>query len=160
MITVAVEQLHDVLEELKPLFVPHYEELALNQDKAELDPQYEVYLEREALGQVLCVIVRDRGQVIAYFVGFVAPALHYRSVLTLTMDIFWLHPSFRAPDSLTSLEADMTAEKLFEAVKAEAVRRGVQRVYFGSKVHRNSGEIFKAMGLVEVDRYYSAWWGS
>jgi hypothetical protein len=159
MITAHVEQLRDVLEELKPLFEPHYVELALNQDKVPLAPQYAEYLAREAAGQVLCVTLRERGGVVGYFVGFIAPALHYRTCLTLTMDIFWIAPDLRGADSLGVVDEEMAAGVLFETVKFEAMRRGVQRAYYGTKAHRDCGPMFAAMGMREADVYYSAWWG-
>jgi hypothetical protein len=159
VITAHVERLADTLEELKPFFVPHYEELALDQDKVPLDPQYEVYLEREARGEVLLVTLRDRGKIVGYFVGFVAPALHYRTCLTLTEDIFWLHPDVRAEDSLSKMEEDMAAALLFETLRTAAKMRGVKRVFLGSKWHRSSAPVFEQMGLRKVEEYFSAWWG-
>lgn len=159
MITAHVERLHDTMEELKPHFDPHWQELALNQDKVPLDPQYGIYFERENLGEVLLVVLREAGKVVGYFVGFVAPALHYQTCLTLTMDIFWLHPDYRAIDSLSQLEAHMLAMQLFEAVREEAKRRGVQRVFYGSKLHKDASRVFEELGMVEVERYYSAWLG-
>ena len=160
MITAHIERLADTLEELKPLFVPHYEELALDQDKVPLDPQYEIYLEREARGEVLLVTLRDRGRLCGYFVGFVTPAMHYRNCLTLTEDIFWLDHDYRDEDSLSKLETSMAAYQLFEALKAEATRRGVQRVFLGSKWHKSASGAFESLGLRKVEEYYSAWWGS
>lgn len=160
MISTHVEQLVDILEELKPLFEPHWQELALNQDKVPLDPQYEVYLEREARGEVLCVTAREAGKVVAYFVGFIAPGLHYRTCLTLTMDIFWVAPEYRADDSLGLLEQSMLATQLFETVKKEGLRRGVQRAFYGSKAHAAADELFEELGMIRTDVYYSAWWGS
>lgn len=159
MITAHVERLADNLEELKPFFDPHWQELALNKDTVPLDPQYEIYLERDRAGQVLCVVLREAGRILAYFVGFVAPALHYRTCLTLQMDIFWLHPDYRDGDSLQAVERDMLCMQLFEAVKAEGQRRGVQRAYYGSKMHKDAAALFEALKMVEVERYYSAWWG-
>lgn len=160
MITAHVEALHDILEELKPLFVPHYQELAVNQDQVPLDPQYEVYLAREAQGEVLAVTLREAGKVVGYFVGFVAPGLHYRTCLTLTMDIFWIHPEYRATDSLSSLEEELLWVDLFETVLTEAKRRGVQRYYFGSKAHADVSGVFEKMGMHKVDVYYSGWLGA
>jgi hypothetical protein len=160
VISACVERLYECLEELKPLFEPHWQELALNKDRVPLDPQYETYLTREALGEVLCVTVREHGRVIAYFVGFVAPGLHYRTCLTLTQDILWVHPNFRASDSLSQLEEDMVAEELFREIKREAIRRGVQRVFMGAKAHSGFAQFFETQGLEETDRYFSAWWGS
>lgn len=159
MITFQVEKLSDELENLKPLFPDHWTELALNQDKVPLDPQYQVYLDRETAGQVLFVCGREKGRIVAYFVGFVTPALHYQTCLTLQMDIFYLHPDYREGDSLTQVEADMISMQLFEAVEVEAKRRGVKRVFYGSKFHKDASKLFEALGLVEVERYYSAYWG-
>ena len=159
MITAHIEAFSDCLEELKPLFQPHYEELALNRDRVPLDPQYDTYLAREALGELLCVTLRERGRIVAYFIGFIAPALHYRTCLTLTMDVFWLHPDYRGSDSLSDLEEGLLAEQLFRTVKEEALRRRVQRCYYGSKAHKDASHLFEQLGLQKVDVYYSAWWG-
>lgn len=159
MITAHVERLQDTLEELKPMFDPHWQELALNQDKVPLDPQYPLYLDREAHGQVLLVVLREAGRVVAYFIGFVMPGLHYQTCLTMQMDIFWLHPDYRDEDSLTALEAHMLAMQLFEAVRDEAKRRGVQRWFAGSKLHKDASRVFEELGMIEVERYYSQWLG-
>jgi hypothetical protein len=159
MITAHVERLQDNLEELKPNFNPHWAELALNQDKVPLDPQYPVYLEREQAGQVLCVVLREAGKIIAYFVGFVAPGLHYQTCLTLQMDIFWLHPDYRDGDSLNAIERDMVCMQLFEEVVREAKRRGVLRWFAGSKWHKDASRVFEALGMVESERYYTQWLG-
>jgi hypothetical protein len=162
MITAHIERLSDTMEELKPFFGPHWDELALDKDKVPLDPQYEEYLRRENLGGVLLSVLREAGQVVAYFVGFTAPGLHYQTCLTLTMDIFWVHPDYRDGDSLEALEADMLAVQLFDSVVEEAKRRGVQRVFFGSKWHKDAGEFFERyekVKLVKSDVYYCAWLG-
>jgi hypothetical protein len=159
MITAHVERLMDNLEELKPFFDPHWQELALNQDRVPLDPQYEIYLERDRAGQVLCVVLREAGRILAYFVGFVAPGLHYRTCLTLQLDIFWLHPDYRDGDSLQAVERDMLCMQLFDAVEVEGRRRGVQRFFCGSKLHQDAAALFEARKMLEVERYYSAWWG-
>lgn len=159
MITAHVERLTDCLEELKPLFVPHYAELALDQDKVPLDPDWAYYYARDAAGEALCVVLRDQGAVCAYFVGFVHMHPHYRTCRTLTMDLFWLHPDYRAGDSLEQLEGEMAAAELFKAVKAEALRRGVVRPFFGSKWHKDASRVFEDLGLTRADVYYSGWWG-
>ena len=159
MITSHVERLHDTMEELKAHFAEHWQALALDQDKVPLEPNYEIYFQREDLGEVLLVVLRETGRVVAYFVGFLAPALHYQSCYTLTMDIFWLAPAYRDGDSLSKLEASMLATQLFEAVLEEAKRRCVQRVFFGSKLHADASRVFEELGMIEVERYYSKWLG-
>lgn len=151
MITAQVETLAGGgLDELKPLLPIHWEELALNKDKVPLDPQYDVYLAREAKGEVLFVSLRETGKLIGYFVGFIAPGLHYRTCLTLTMDIFFVEPSRRGHRG---------GVILFREVLREAKRRGVQRAFFGSKLHKDAGRLFQAFGFEAVETYYSAWLG-
>lgn len=150
MIVFCVESLTQWLEELKSLFPAHWKELALDQDKVPLDPQYDIYLQRDARGEVLFVAGRSGGRIVAYFVGFVAPGLHYRTCSTLTMDIFWVHPEFRGQGA--GLE-------LFKCVEREAKRRGVQRMFVGSKLHRDASWLFQKLGYIEVERYYSVWLG-
>lgn len=149
MITAQVESLTDRLAEMKPLFPLHWEELALNKDKVPLDPQYDLYLARDARGEVLFVTLRELGELVGYFVGFVAPGLHYRTCLTCTMDIFYVRPDRRGRCGI----------KLFRAVEMEAKRRGVQRWFVGSKCHADASWLFEKLGFEKVEVYYSKWIG-
>ncbi len=149
MITAQVERLTERLEEMKPLFPLHWEELALNKDRVPLDPQYDVYLERDSRGEVLFVTLRELGELVGYFVGFVVPGLHYRTCLTLTTDIFYVRPDKRGRCGV----------KLFREVEREAKRRGVKRMFVGSKCHKDASWLFERLGYTEVERYYSKWMG-
>jgi GNAT superfamily N-acetyltransferase len=146
MLTAQPEAFAPFLEEVKPLLPLHYEELALDKDRVELSPQYDEYLRRDAQGMVLTVTVRDAGALVGYFVGFVAPGLHYSTCLTLQLDIFWLHPHHRGK---------MGGVKLFKAVEAEAKRRGVQRMFVGSKCHLDASGLFERLGYRRVETTYS-----
>jgi GNAT superfamily N-acetyltransferase len=150
MITFCAERLSDCMEYLKPMFPKHYRELALDQDRVPLDPQYDVYLARENRGEVLFVTARKSGEIVGYFVGFLAPGLHYRTCLTLTMDIFWIDPAHRGSGA---------GYQLFKFVENEAKQRGVQRMFVGSKLHKDASWLFDRLGYQEVERYYSAWLG-
>ncbi len=150
MLTAMVEPYMATLEEMKPLFNMHWEELALNKDKVPLDPQWHEYARREEAGQILHIVLRDAGKLVGYYTGFIAPGLHYQTCLTLTMDIFWLHPDIRG--GTASL-------RLFRAVEAEARRRGVHRIFHGSKNHKDSSRLFAALGFEPVETYHSKWIG-
>lgn len=150
MLTAHVENLTERLEELKPLFPLHWEELALNKDKVPLDPQYHVYLERDARGGVIFVTLRDKGELVGYFVGFVAPGLHYQTCLTCHMDILYLRKDKRGGRG---------GLILLKAVQAELKRRGVQRWFVGTKAHMDIGRLFEAMGFTHVETTYSMWMG-
>lgn len=150
MITCAVESLTEILEELKPLLPVHWEELALNKDKVPLDPQYDIYLKRDQLGEVLFMTLRDAGKIVGYFIGVIAPGLHYKTCLTCTMDIFYVYPDARGTGG---------GFILFKAVEKECKRRGVQRMFVGSKLHKDASWLFEKLGYDEVERYYSVWLG-
>ncbi len=150
MLTAHVENLTEHLEEMKPFFPMHREELALNQKQVPLDPQYDIYLDRDAHVQVLLVTLRKAGEMVGYFVGFIAPALHYKTCLTLTMDIFYVLPEHRG---------DGGGFVLFKEVEREAKRRGVERMFVGSKCHKDASWLFEKLGYEEVERYYSVYWG-
>lgn len=151
MLTAHVEPFPAFLEEVKPLLPGHWEELALNKDEVPLDPQYDEYLRRDAAGQILLVTLRTAGELVGYFVGFVAPGLHYRTCLTLTLDIFWLAPEHRG---------QMGGARLFKAVEVEARRRGIQRMVAGSKCHKDASFLFERLGYERIEVYYSKWLGA
>ena len=150
MITCQVEPFPPFLEEVKPILPILWEELALHKEKVPLDPQYNVYLERDAQGGVISVTAREDGKLIGYFVGFIAPGLHYQTCLTCTMDIFYVHPDHRGGG---------TGYHLFKSAEKELKRRGVQRLFVGSKLHKDASWLFEKLGYEEVERYYSAWLG-
>lgn len=150
MLTIQVEPLTPMLESIKSMFPAHWKELALDQDKVPLDPMYEIYLQRDQLGEVMFLTCRQDGPIVGYFVGFVAPGLHYKTCLTLTMDIFWVHPESRGKG---------LGIRLFKSVEAEAKRRGVKRMFVGSKMHKDASWLFEKLGYREVERYYEHWLG-
>jgi len=80
----------------------------------------------------------------------VAPGLHYKTCLTLTMDIFWVKPEYRGKSA---------GIRLFKTVEAEARRRGVQRMFMGSKLHKDAGWLFEKLDYKPVETYYSKFLG-
>ena len=150
MITAQVEAWPEFIKEAQPLLPLHWDELALNKDKVPLDPCYEIYDAKHAQGAVLVVTLRDAGRLVGYFIGFINPGLHYRTCLTLQMDIFYVLPEARGQKG---------GFILFKAVENEAKRRGVQRLFCGSKLHKDASWLFDKLGYQEVERYYTHWLG-
>jgi GNAT superfamily N-acetyltransferase len=150
MLTVQLENFEERLEEFKPLFPLHYEELALNKDKVPLDPQYDIYLQRERRGELIFATVRELGKPVGYFIGFIAPGLHYKTCLTCIMDIFYVHPEKRG---------SRCGIKLFKFLEAELKRRGVDRWYVGSKCHADASWLFEFLNFEKVEVFYSKWLG-
>lgn len=150
MITAHVESFEDNLEFLKPLLPIHYQELALNQDKVPLSPQFDRYIVAENRGELLFVTLRNAGDIVGYFIGFVAPALHYSTCLTCQMDIFYVLPEHRGGGA---------GFQLFKYVEQQLKKRGVQRMFVGSKMHKDASWLFEKLGYNQVETYYSTWLG-
>lgn len=153
MLTAHVEPLMSQIEEMKALFPLHYEELALNQDKVPLDPQWHAYSAKEDAGQTVYVTLREDGQLLGYIVTFVAPGLHYQSCLTAHMDILFVRPDRRTAAARGVL-------LMMDALEAELRRRGVQRWFMGTKLHKDIGAIFRRKGFEPVEMTYTKWLGS
>lgn len=150
MVTILIESFEDRLPELLPILPLHYEELALDKDKVPLNPNYGSYVDLERNGKLMFMVARDKGELIGYFIGFVMPCLHYMTCLSLSMDIFYIHPDHRGNN---------TGLLLFKAVEAEAKRRGVQRMIVSTKVHFSAAWLFKRLGYTEIEHVYSNWLG-
>lgn len=150
MITAQIEPLDDCLDEMKELFPAHWEELGLFKDKMPLAPQYGIYYEREARGELTMATLRKDGKIIGYWPTFVAPGLHYGTTLTATMDILWVHPDHRG---------DGSGMKLFEVLKAELQRRGVKLWWAGSKNHKQIEWFLKMLGFEPMETYFAMWIG-
>lgn len=149
MITFAIERFSEVYGELKPLLEEHYVEISTHvAHGVPLDPMVELYRAREADGSLMMVIGREAGQIIAYFVCLIAPALHYRTCLTCSPDIFYV-----APEKRTGL----TGARLFRFVEKELKRRGVKRWAIGSKMSHDATSLFRFIGFEPVETTYEKW---
>ena len=152
MITTAVESLRNGgLEEIRQLLDGHYHELSVHHEKGyPLNPRYQVYLNREAIGEVLYVTLRDKGKLVGYFVGFLAPGLHYFDCLTLQLDIFYVLPEYRG---------NAHGKKLMAHVHKAAKDKGANLWIMGLKeAHRPHMEkLLLECGFEPFERHYSLW---
>src|SRR5690349_9888905 len=95
------EKLSDCLEEVKPILVEHWEELARNKDQVKLAPKYAKYLAMEEAGLFRAYVVRtDTGEVAGYAAFIVAEHLHYEGHIWALSDLFFVRPQFRMNRSL------------------------------------------------------------
>jgi hypothetical protein len=140
------------VEELKALLGTHYEELALNKDKVPLMPQWGIYAQREQAEQLVYVTLRSAGELIGYVIMFVAPGLHYQTCLTAHMDILFVRPDRRDASAKGVL-------MMLDLLENELRRRGVQRWFMGTKLHKDIGAIFKRRKFEAVEMTYSKWLG-
>lgn len=152
MITAQVEPFMAQVEELKRLLDDHYEELALNKDKVPLSPQWNLYADHENSGRLVYVALRERGELIGYIISIVAPGLHYSTCLTAHMDILFVRPDRRDQFARGVL-------LMIDTLEAELRRRGVQRWFMGTKLHKDIGAIFRRRKFEAVEMTYTKWIG-
>jgi hypothetical protein len=149
MISFAIEPFSLVYAELLPLLGEHYGEISTHKDHGiPLDPQTNVYRTREQDGSLMMVIGREEGQIIAYFVCFIAPGLHYSSCLTCSPDIFYV-----APEKRTGI----AGIRMFRFVEKELKRRGVKRWAMGSKLAHDASALFRFLDFEPVETTYEKW---
>jgi hypothetical protein len=149
VITFEIESFSKVYAELEPLLREHYGEISTHKDHGvPLDPVVEVYRARELDGSLMMVIGREAGQIVAYFVCFIAPGLHYRDCLTCSPDIFYV-----SPDRRTSI----AGIRMFRFVEKELKRRGVKRWAVGSKVQHDASALFRFLDFLPVETMYEKW---
>lgn len=150
MITAHAESFMANINQLKRIIPLHYEELALNRDKVPLAPRWDVYEIQEARGELFFVALRDAGELAGYFIGFVAPGLHYETCLTCIQDIFYVKPDERG---------QAAGKILFDFVESELERRGVQRLITNSKNHFPAAWMFDRRGYEPIETIHSLWIG-
>jgi len=149
-LSLAVEPWAPFREEAAALLPRHWEELALNKDKVPLAPDWQRYANLDAMGAISLVTMRERGKLVGYSIMVVQAGLHYTTCLEARMDIFWIAPEVRGR---------MGGLRLFRAHERELQRRGVKRMYVGSKIHKDSSRLFQALKYTEVERWWSKWIG-
>ena len=72
--------------------------------------------------------------------------LHYLGTLEAYMDIYWIAPEVRGRYG---------GVRLFRAHEKELRRRGVARVHVGSKLHRDSARLFRALDYTPTEMWFS-----
>ena len=145
-----VEDYNEVIEELKPLFDQHWEEVAIHQDKIKLNPDYDQYQDLADKGILHIATARDDGKLIGYFISFVKAHPHYRDHLFAVNDILFLLPEYRHADAGCGLF--MYAEEMLK-------ERGCSVVMIHMKTHVPFDSLCQALEYENVERIYSKYIG-
>jgi hypothetical protein len=135
---------------MAPLWVKHYEEVALNRDKMPLMPDFERYDLMESRGMLHIVVARKEGAIVGYSFTIVGPHLHYVSTLCGQTDIYYIAPTHRT---------GRTPLRLFQFVEKSLKDRGVKKLFTGTKLSLNAGPLFEFMGWHPTETLYTKWIG-
>lgn len=142
----AVERWKHLRDEMLPLLVRHWREVALNHAEVPLDIDEERYAALDEAGGLHIVTARLDGALIGYHVAIVSTHLHYRSTLHGITDVYYLAPEHRE---------GFTGIRLFKAVEHEMRQLGVRKLFTGTKVHLDMSRLFERLGYTRVEYLYS-----
>lgn len=90
----------ELYEEVLPLLQAHWREVALYQDRIQLEVDVAFYLKLQALGSLTCFTVRDEGRLVGYCVFMSAHHPHYASLFVVRNDVIYMDPEYRGMESM------------------------------------------------------------
>lgn len=129
----------ELLDEMLPLLVKHYKEIAHYQD-IPLEPDYDSYIRMEEMDMVRAYTARDEGGLIGYAVFLVRSNIHYKSSKQAVQDVLYIDPSKRGFGYKFIMWCDLQ-------LKADAV----QVVYHHAKTEHNFGPLLEKQGYKLID---------
>lgn len=92
---ISTDRFMNFLDEMEPLNVEHYREIAMYQDYIQLDPDYDQYLKLDEMGFLSSFTVRCGGELVGYSIFFVKNHIHYASDTYAINDLIFIKPEHR-----------------------------------------------------------------
>jgi|TARA_R110000796_G_scaffold156519_1_gene273302 GNAT superfamily N-acetyltransferase len=142
------EFLDQVENDILVLIDLHYEEIALNQDKIKLNPDWEVYRALEDQGKLKVFTARDNGTLVGYFVVVVGVNMHYKDHTFACNDVIYLHKDYRK---------GFAGIKLIKFAKKCLTEDGVSVLTINTKVHQPFDRVLERLGFKLIERVYSSY---
>lgn len=133
-------------EEIRPLIVDHWQEIALDKETVKLDPDWDEYDRLATAGQLHLLTARVNNELVGYYVGIVKPHLHYKNSLTAFNDVLYIKPEHRQ---------GMVGIRLFKEIERTLKERGVQKTYMNTKAHHDFGVIMERLGYKKTETIYT-----
>jgi len=134
-----------VITEIQPLLQKHWEDVALNQDKVKLNPNWRAYQFLEREGALHITTARNKGRLVGYVIYLLSNWLHYKEEVLADGDIFWLDPDYRK---------GMTGVRLLKEAEQSLIARGVTAISNKVKLHKDVGRVFERLGYTPIERVY------
>lgn len=144
------EQIKDIRNELEPLIIEHWKEIAIHQDKIKLNPDWEKYELISDLGILRCFTARENGRLIGYFIVFAQPHLHYVDHVFASNDVIYIDKKYRS----TGVGANMILH-----VEKELKQSGVSVLVVNMKCHAPFDPLMEGLGFTNIERVYSKFIG-
>jgi N-acetylglutamate synthase-like GNAT family acetyltransferase len=146
MLVFAQEAWPDVVDEMKPLFVRHWQEIGVDRDVVLMDMDYEMYDKYHEIGYLKIVTVREAGKLVGYCMALLCTHLHYRSTLFGLGDLYYIAPEHRKGSA--GLRMFMEMEKLMRSL-------GAKKLTTITKMHHDLSPMFEKLGWKSVEKTFS-----
>ena len=140
-VTFQREKIGECQDEIRPLLVAHWEEIAHFKD-IPLDPDWEMYRQIEATGALRIYTVREDARLVGYAVFFVRAHPHYKASVQATQDILYLDPPLRK---------QLVGARFIAWCDAELAADGVAVVYHHVKLAFDFGPLLKRLGYEAIE---------
>lgn len=114
----------------------------------ELDPDFERYLTLDRNDLLVCQTARSDGELIGYFLTFLASALHYKKSLHAWTDVYYIDHAHRNP---------FLTLRLFKFVGSELQKRGVKTHHTVTHYRGDPtiGRLWERLGYVGTETNYT-----
>ena len=142
------EFLSQVENDILVLIDLHYKEIALNQSKVKLNPDWDVYRALENEGKLRIFTARDNDTLVGYFVVVVGVNMHYKDHTFACNDIIYLHKDYRK---------GFAGIKLIKFAKKCLTEDGVSVLTINTKVHQPFDRVLERLGFNLIERVYSSY---
>lgn len=90
-----IEKLDEIYEDIQPLIVRHWREIANYQDEIALDPDWDRYRQLEDAHALVIISCRRDGALIGYSFFLITRHIHYKNCVMAGNDVLFLDPSER-----------------------------------------------------------------
>ena len=142
----SLENLARVRHEIEPLIKQHYDEIALNKDIINLNPDWEGYARLDSINALRIYTARKDDELMGYFVVIVSKSLHYRDHLFANNDIIFLTKPARK---------GLTGVKLIKYAIDSLAAEGITKLHINTKAHQPFDAILERLNFEEIERVYS-----
>jgi hypothetical protein len=146
----SVENYPQVEVEMQAIFPKHWEEIALFRDKIPLSPDYPRYHLLFNSGKLLVCTVRDRGELVGYYIVIIDWHLHYTTSLTGLTDVYFIRPTHRK---------GALALSFFRFVEETLKLLGVEVFYTSTKLNHDVSRVWNRLGYDAVETKFVKWLG-
>lgn len=148
------ERMADLIPEITPLLLPHWREVALDQDTIPLEVDWPWYLALEGAGILAVCTARDGTALVGYVIHLVSNKhLHYKSLRFAECDAFYLAPAHRK--GLAGLQMFRASDEILRDL-------GVKKIINKMKLHfdpRGDGTglapLFARLGYRPIETVYA-----